>query len=128
MHLNLPTRPVKHSGSTFRHALLLLITLLVVSGTITAQETDKAQEDSVLRLMTEGMQLVAEGSPDSLTKAITKFESARTVMHSLKNSLGEGLMLSMIGHAYTQLDQNRKAKEKYLESLPLFREAKSPQA
>lgn len=128
MHLKLPTHSNKRRGSTFHRALLLLLTLLVVSGTMAAQETKKTQEESAMRLMTEGMQLVAEGSPESLTKAIEKFESARLVMHSLNVPLGEGLLLSLIGHAYTQLDQNQKAKEKYEESLPLFRAAGNPQA
>lgn len=128
MHLKLLTRSNKRRGSTFHRALLLLLTLLVVSGTMAAQETKKTQEESAMRLMTEGMQLVAEGSPESLTKAIEKFESARLVMHSLNVPLGEGLLLSLIGHAYTQLDQNQKAKEKYEESLPLFRAAGNPQA
>ena len=127
MHLKIATRSNKRTRSTLYRALLLLLTVFVVSGQVTAQEAAQTQEESAMRLMTEGMQLVLEGSPASLTKAIDKLESARAILHSVKNSLGEATMLSLIGHAYTQLDQNQKASEKFQESLPLFRAAGSPQ-
>jgi CHAT domain-containing protein/tetratricopeptide (TPR) repeat protein len=123
MHLKLPTDSNKRSGSTFHRALLLLITLLVVSGTITAQETKKPQEAEAMRVMTEGMQLVAEGSRASLTKAIDKFESARVSLRSLNLPVGDAVMLMMIGYAHSQLEENQKAIEKYEQSLPLFRAA-----
>jgi CHAT domain-containing protein len=123
MHLKLPTPSNKRRSSTFHRALLLLITLLVVSSTITAQETRQTQENEAGRLMLEGMQLVADGSPASLTKAIERFESARVLLHSLNNPLGEAAMLSITGSAYYMLEQNQKAIEKYEESLPLFRAA-----
>jgi len=124
MHLKLPTHSNKRSGSTFHRALLLLITLLLVSsGPIAAQDTKKPQEDEVKRVMTEGMQLVAEGSPPSLTKAIEKFESARLTFRALNLPVGDAAMLMMIGYAYSQLEQNQKAIEKYEQSLPLFRAA-----
>jgi CHAT domain-containing protein len=107
----------------FHRALLLLIMLLVASGTMAAQDTKKPQEDEVIRVMIEGMQLVAEGSPASLTKAIEKFEAARPALRSLNLPAGEAAMLTMIGFAYTQLEQNEKALEKYTESLPLYRAA-----
>jgi CHAT domain-containing protein len=123
MHLKHPTCG---KSALRRPSLLLFITLILLGGTVAAQETKESQEQAATKSMLEGMQLVAEGSPASLTKAIEKFETARTAMHSLKIPLGEGLMLSLIGHAYSMLDQNQKAKEKFLESLPLLHE--SPQA
>jgi CHAT domain-containing protein/tetratricopeptide (TPR) repeat protein len=125
MHLKLPTCG-KSQSSAHHRSLLLFITLILLGGTVAAQETKESQEQAATKSMLEGMQLVAEGSPASLTKAIEKFESARIAMHSLKIPLGEGLMLSLIGHAYSMLDQNEKAKEKFLESLPLFRDAHAP--
>jgi CHAT domain-containing protein len=123
MHLKLPTYSNKRKGSTFHRALLLLMTLLVACGTAAAQETKKPQEDEVMRVMTEGMQLVAEGSPASLTKAIEKFESARVALRSLNLPVGDAVMLMMIGYAHGQLEQNQKAIEKYQQSLPFFRAA-----
>ena len=116
---NLP-RP---TCSIFRRSLFLLIGSLLLVGTITAQETRQTQENEAGRLMLEGMQLVADGSPASLTKAIEKFESARVLLHSLNNPLGEAAMLSISGSAYYMLEQNQKAIEKYEASLPLFRAA-----
>jgi CHAT domain-containing protein len=123
MHLKLPTHSNKRRGSRFHHALLLLITLLLVSGAPAAQETKKPQEAEAMQLMTEGMRFVAEGSPASLPKAIEKFEAARLTLRALNLPVGEAVMLTMIGYAYSQLDQNQKAIEKCEESLPLFRAA-----
>ena len=123
MQLKLPTHSKKGRGSAFHRALLLVITLLLISGTIAGQETKKPQEDEVMRVMTEGMQLVVEGSPASLTKAIEKFESARLTLRALNLPVGDAAMLMMIGYAHSQLEQNQKAIENYEQSLPLFRAA-----
>ena len=107
--------------STFRHGLFLLITILLLGGTTAAQDTRKTQEDAAQRLMAEGLQLVQEGSPASLTKAIDKFESARVLLQSLNFPAGEGAVLAALGSVYNRLEQNQKAIEKYEQSLPLFR-------
>ena len=123
MHPRSPASSRKPTGSTFRTGLLAVVTVLLLGGTIAAQETKETQEDAAKRLMVEGMQLVVEGTPASLTKAIEKFESARPVLRSLNLPAGEAIMLTMIGYAYSQLEQNQKAIEKYTESLPLYRAA-----
>lgn len=120
MHLKLPTLSGKQTG-VLRRVLLLLITLLVVSGTVTAQDTSQTQEQAATKLMAEGLQLIAQGSPASISKAIEKFESARVLMHSLNNTLGEAALLSITASAYFLLGQNQQAIEKYEQSLPLFR-------
>ena len=117
------TTALKPARSTFRPGIILMLTVFLAAGTIAAQETKKPQEDEVMRLMTEGMQLVAEGSPASLTRAIEKFESARVALRPLNLPVGDAAMLTMIGYAYNQLEQNQKAIEKYTEALPLFRAA-----
>jgi len=73
--------------------------------------------------MIEGTQLVTEGSPASLAKAVEKFESAKILLHSLDVPEGEGAMLSMLGFIYNQLEQDQTAIEKYEQSLVLFRAA-----
>jgi CHAT domain-containing protein len=123
MNLKLLTHSIKRTRSTFHCVLFVLTTLLVASGPIAAQGAKKEQEDEVVRVMTEGMQLVAEGSPASLTKAIDKFESARPLLRALNLPQVEAAMLTITGHAYNQLEQPQKAIEKYEESLPLFRAA-----
>ncbi len=126
MHLEFSTRSSNPNGSTFHRGLFLLITILLLGGTIAAQDTRQTQEEAAKRLMVEGVQLVAEGSPASLTKAIEKLESARVLLHSLNLPAGEATMLLMTGYAYNQLEQNQKAIEKYEQSLPLFRAAGEP--
>jgi CHAT domain-containing protein len=105
----------------FQRGLSLLITILLLGGPIAAQDTRKSQEDAAQRLMVEGLQLAAEGSRASLTKAIDKFESARAALHTLELPAGEGVMLTMLGYIYSQLEQDQKAIDMYEQSLPLFR-------
>jgi CHAT domain-containing protein/predicted negative regulator of RcsB-dependent stress response len=116
--------------STFQRAVLLLITVVLLAGTIAAQDTGqdsrKTQEDAAVRLMSEGLQLATQGSPASLRQAIEKFEAARTLLHSLNNTLGEATMLAATGAAYFQLEEFQKAKNNYEQSLPLFRAVGDP--
>jgi CHAT domain-containing protein/tetratricopeptide (TPR) repeat protein len=118
-----PSTVPKPAPSTFRRGIILVLTVSLVSIAIAAQDTKKNPEDEVMRVMTEGMQMVTEGSSASLTKAIEKFESARLTFRALNLPVGDAAMLMMIGYAYSQLEQNQKAIEKYEQSLPLFRAA-----
>jgi CHAT domain-containing protein len=97
--------------------------ILLFGGTITAQDDRKTKEETVTRLMSEGLQLATEGSPESLRKAIDKFESSRELLRELNLPQGEGAMLTMLGTIYHLLEQNQKALETFEESLPLFRVA-----
>jgi CHAT domain-containing protein/predicted negative regulator of RcsB-dependent stress response len=123
MHLKLPTGSNKRSCLTFHRVLLLLVTLLVVGGTIAAQDTRQTQEQAAMKSMAEGLHLITEGSTTSVSKAIEKFESARVLMHSLNNTLGEAALLSITGSAYFLLGQTQQAIEKYEQSLPFFHAA-----
>ena len=121
MHLRL------HAQYTmFHRGLSLLISILLLAGTIAAQDTRKAQEDEAVRLMSEGFELVKEGSPASLEKAIDKLESARGLLHSLNFPEGEAMMLFLTGIAYGQLKQDQKAIEQLEQSVSLFRAAGKP--
>jgi CHAT domain-containing protein len=113
----------KPNFSNFQRGLCLLLTILLISGTIAAQDTRQTQADAAAKLMEEGLQLAGEGTPASLNKAIEKFESARVLLKSLNFPAGEGAVLAALGTVYNLLEQNRKAIEKYEESLPLFRAA-----
>ena len=113
--------------STFQRILSLLLTILLLGGTITAQDTAqdprKVQEDAALRLMSEGLQLVTEGSPASLRKAIDKFELAREPLQSLNLPAGEGVVLCALGIIHNLLEENQKAIENLEQSLPFFQKA-----
>jgi tetratricopeptide (TPR) repeat protein len=76
--------------------------------------------------MLECQQLIAEGSPPSLTKALDTCEAARASVHSLNIPAGEGVLLVLIGYAHSQLDQNQKAVEKYEQALVLARASGQP--
>src|SRR6185295_10702827 len=123
MHLKRPTWSNKQAGSRSYRILLLVIALAMVSSTSAAQDTSQNQEQTATKLMAEGLQLITEGSPASLQKAIQKFELARVMMHSLNNTLGEAALLSITGSAYFLLGQSQRAIEKYEQSLPFFHAA-----
>jgi tetratricopeptide (TPR) repeat protein len=126
MHLRFPAESREPSYSTFHRSLFLAITIVLMAGTIAAQDPGKTQEDAAVRLMLECQQLVAEGSPPSLTKALDTCESARVSIHSLNIPAGEAVVLVLIGYAHSQLDQNQKAIEKYEQALVLARAGGQP--
>jgi CHAT domain-containing protein len=120
-----PHNTVRRNRSTFQRGLFLLVTILLLLATSAAQDRT-TQEEAATKLLSEGFQLVAEGSPASLKKAIDKLESARTLLHSLNSVEGEAATLILTGYAYSQLEQHQKAIEQYEQSLSLFREAHIP--
>ena len=100
--------------------LFLLLTLLLLSGPIAAQNTKETKQETALRLIKEGQQLVDEGSAASLKKAIEKFEAAKILAHAVSDVAADGILLSKIGSLYKTLEQHQKALEKYEQSLPLL--------
>jgi CHAT domain-containing protein len=124
--MRLHAQSSKPNYTTFHRALSLLMSILLAGSTIAAQDSRKTQEDAAARLMSEGLQLVAEGSPTSLPKAIDKLESARVLLHSLNFPEGEAVILILTGYAYGQLKQDQKAIEQLEQSVSLFRAAGKP--
>ena len=118
-------RMCKSNCLPFQRGPFLLTAILLVVVTVVAQDTRKTQEEAA-RLMEESLQLVVEGSPASLTKALEKIESARVLLHSLEVAEGEAVMLSLAGTVYQKLEQNEKAFEKYEQALSIFRAARIP--
>ncbi len=125
MQLRIHAQSTMPNCTTF-HRLSVLLSILLLGSTIAAQDTRKTQEDAAARLMSEGLQLVAEGSPTSLPKAIDKLESARVLLHSLNFPEGEAVILILTGYAYSQLKQDQKAVEQLEQSVSLFRAAGKP--
>jgi len=126
MHLRFPAESREPSYSTFLRSLFLAITIVLLVRPIAAQDPSKTEADTAVRLMLECQQLIAEGSPASLTKALDTCEAARVSLHSLNLPEGEGVVLVLIGYAHGQLDQNQKAVEKYEQALVLARAAGQP--
>ena len=119
-------RPTRSNRLMFQRSLVLLVTIIVSTGPIAAQDSRKTQEEAATRLMAEGLQLATEGSPETLTKAINKFESARTLLQPLNLPLAEGAVLCALGTVYNLLGQNQNAIEMYEQSLSLFRAVGEP--
>jgi len=120
-HLGFPTRLNGLNCSTLQRGLVFLVTMILLVGTIAAQNNKETKQ--ARRLMTEGQRLVDEGSEASFRKAIEKFETVRILAHSLNEIVLEADMLSAIGILYLQLEQYQKAIEKFEQSLPLWRAA-----
>lgn len=121
MPLRSPTRRL--ADLIFRRGLLLMIAVLLLGGTLTAQQTKEAQEKAARQLITEAFQLKDEGSAASLSKAIEKFEAARILSRSLNKGHAEADLCAQIGFLYDALEQHQKAIENYTRSLPLYRVA-----
>jgi CHAT domain-containing protein len=100
-----------------------MIAVLLLGGTLTAQQTKEAQEKAARQLITEAFQLKDEGSAASLSKAIEKFEAARILSRSLNKGHAEADLCAQIGFLYDALEQHQKAIENYTRSLPLYRVA-----
>jgi len=76
-----PTRSLRPNRLIRFRGFLLLLTFFLQVGAPAAQLTkEETPENAFIRLVNEGMLLVADGSPTSLTKAIEKFESARVAL------------------------------------------------
>ena len=123
MPLPCPTWSRKPTCMSFRRGIVLLIAVLLLGGTMTAQETRESQEEAARKLVRDAFQLKGEGSPASLSKAIEKFEAAKVLCRSLKNVDAEADLLAQIGFLYDELEQYQKAIENYTQSLPLYRAA-----
>ena len=93
---------------SFRRCLSLLITVVLVGGTMTAQETREAREEAARKLIREAFQLKGEGSAASLSIAIEKFETARILCHSFKNVNAEADLFAQIAFLYNELEQIKK--------------------
>src|SRR5829696_3371217 len=126
MQLRFHAQSSKPNYTSLHRGLSLLISILLLVSTIAAQDTRKTQEDATARLISEGLQLVAEGTPASFRKGIVKLESARVLLHSLNFPEGEALILILSAYANNQLKQDQKAIEQLEQSVSLFRTAGKP--
>src|SRR4051812_22965578 len=123
MQFKLPTWSKTRNSLRWQRGIVFAITILLLSGAAHAQKPQESPEEAAKRLMFEGLQLVSVGTPESLTKAIEKLEAARAPIQTLKLPAGEAAVLTLIGYAYTRLEQDEKAVDSYMQSLPLYRTA-----
>src|SRR5215510_449265 len=98
----------KSRYSDLSRGFLLLVFLAVLNGSLSAQTDQETKRSIAKRLLNEGLQLRDEGSKESLTAAISKFEEARPLFHSLNVQLNEAFVVLAIGRCYGDLDEYEK--------------------
>jgi CHAT domain-containing protein len=106
-----------------RSVSLLLLTLLLLAGTLVAQTEQETKRAEAMRLYNEAGQSFQEGSKESLERAVLKLQQARLLFQSSGDGSGEANSLLGIGSIYSALGENQKALESYALALPLFRAA-----
>ncbi len=90
--------------SAINRGLLLFFVLALPAVTLTAQGDQETKRAAAKQLLNDGRQLRAEGSKESLQAAISKFEEAQPLFHSLNDTLNEAFVLLAIGRTYGDLD------------------------
>jgi CHAT domain-containing protein/uncharacterized protein HemY len=113
------------------HSLLLLLTLSLLAGTLSAQSDKSAKWAEAEKLLSEGERLSAETSrgpkeqaPQKFEQAFQKFEQARKLFHSITNVSREAFTIATIGRAYHSMGDEQKALAYLARALPLFHAAK----
>lgn len=109
--------------SGFSRVLLPLLALALLAGTLNAQGDQEAKRAAAKQLLNDGMRLRAEGSRESLEAAISKFEQAQPIFHSLNDTLSEALVVLAIGRTYGDLREYQKYLDYSTQALALFRTA-----
>jgi CHAT domain-containing protein/Tfp pilus assembly protein PilF len=75
------------------------------------------------RAFTEGIQLQAKNTEESLRRAIGMYEAALVHWRAVGDRGREVSTLNYIGYAYTSLNEPQRALDHYLRALPLYRAA-----
>jgi CHAT domain-containing protein len=121
LSLNAPAFSFKTSRRLLYRGLLLLLTLPLPAGTLSAQSEQETKRAEANRLFKEAVQLYQEGSKNSLEMALQKFERARSLFQSVNHASGEVNALFSIGAVYSSLREQQKALDNFALALPLFR-------
>jgi CHAT domain-containing protein/tetratricopeptide (TPR) repeat protein len=77
------------------------------------------------RLFADGNALLAQGTAESLRKAIDVFERALAVRRRHGDAAGQAEVLAQIGSAYEASDERTKALEYFNQALAIFRSEKN---
>ncbi len=125
MHASTPQRPhaARFLARPRCRPLLLLLTLLLLIAPLAAQSKQEKNETAVKQLVTEGLQLIKEGSKVSLEAASHKFIEALPLVRALRDTASEALILTAIGFIHNALGEKQQALDYYNQALPLNRAA-----
>ena len=97
LRFNASTLSLNTPHRILHHSLLLLLTLSLLAGTLTAQSDKSEKWTEAETRLTEGLRLYREGSRDSKEQALQKLEQAQKLFHSIKTVTWEALTISIIG-------------------------------
>jgi CHAT domain-containing protein/tetratricopeptide (TPR) repeat protein len=101
---------------------LLLLAISLLSGTLAAQNQQEAQR-AAEGLYGEAVQLIDQGTNESLHAAIKKFEEALPLFRSAGDRQRVAWTVNNIGFVYNALGEKRKALDYFTQALPLIRAA-----
>ncbi len=104
-----------------RRSLLLLLTLSLLAGPLSAQTEQEAKLAAAKKLFREGNQLLVERTKESLEEALLKFTEALGLFRSVSDATGEAFTRNAIGFIYDALGERQKALDYFMQALPLFR-------
>ncbi len=98
-------------------------TELNLSGVLSLQDETRSNAE---KLYTEGRNLAALGTSESMTEAIKKFQQSLSLWRKLGDRRAEASTLSFIAKIHDTLGEKQQALDLYNQTLPMFREAKDP--
>jgi CHAT domain-containing protein/Tfp pilus assembly protein PilF len=104
-------------------SLFCLLALALLTATVAAQSDQETKRNQAKRLLNDGFELRTEGSKESLQAALSKFEEAQPLFHSLNDTLNEAYVLLAIGRTYGDLGEYQKDVDYSTQALTLYRGA-----
>jgi len=99
-----------------QYSLLILVRGQALQGP--AQNGAQITAESAFK---QGQALRAQGSPESLKKAIEKYEEALLIFRSINDRQSEGRVLFVLGATYAGMKEQQKAIESYNQALTIVR-------
>lgn len=116
-----PARPTHAPLRPARRGLLLLLTLLLCAATLAAQTTQEAKEEEAADLLTEGLQLLKQGTKESLQTALRKYTEAMTILDAAGNARAGAVVRGGIAQIHDSLGEKQEALKYFGQALEIRR-------
>jgi CHAT domain-containing protein/Tfp pilus assembly protein PilF len=104
-----------------RAAVTHAIQIATMKGSTTSPKDDK--RSTAEKAFQQGQQLRAQGTAESLRRAIEKYQEAFQLWHAAGDGIWEGITLNNIGLVYYGLGEQQKALDYYNRAVPLIHAA-----